>query len=82
MGIGFFGGIIVGGLAGWVASMIMKAQTGVFGNIALGIIGAVVLNLLLSFVGIYAENAWMPQLIVGAAGACLLIWAYRAIKSR
>ncbi len=82
MGIGFIGGIIVGGLAGWVASMIMKAQTGVLGNIALGVLGAVVLNLLLSFVGIYAENAWMPQLIVGAAGACLLIWAYRAIKSR
>jgi len=77
MGLGFLGGIIVGGFAGWIASMIMKAKTGVFGNIALGILGAIILNALLSYIGIYAETAWMPQLVVGAAGACLLIWAYR-----
>ena len=81
MGIGFFGGIIVGGLAGWIASMIMKTGTGVLANILLGVFGAVVLNAILSFVGIYAENTWLPQLIVGAAGACLLIWGYRAVKS-
>ena len=82
MGLGFFGSIIVGGLAGWIASMIMKADTGIILNIILGIVGAVVLNLILGWVGIYAERAWIPQLFVGAAGAALLIWGYRAIKSR
>ena len=80
MGLGFFGGIIVGGFAGWIASMIMKAQTGILANILLGIVGAAVLNLVLSFVGIYAETAWVPQLIVGAAGACGLIALYRMMK--
>lgn len=82
MGLGFLGGIIIGGFAGWIASLIMKAKTGVLANIGLGILGAVVLNGILSFVGIYAENAWLPQLVVGAAGACLLIWGYRAATSR
>lgn len=82
MGLGFFGSIIVGGLAGWIASMIMKADTGLFMNIILGIVGAVLLNLVLGWVGIYAEDAWLPMLIVGLVGACLLIWGYRAIKSR
>ncbi len=81
MGIGFFGAIIVGGLAGWIASMIMKADTGLFTNIILGILGAVVLNLILSFFGIYAERAWLPQLFVGLVGACLLIWGWRAIRN-
>ncbi len=80
MGIGIIGAIIVGGLAGWIASMIMKADTGLFANIALGIVGAVLLNIILGFLGIYAANAWVPQLIVGLVGACILIWGYRAMK--
>jgi uncharacterized membrane protein YeaQ/YmgE (transglycosylase-associated protein family) len=81
MGIGFFGAIIVGGLAGWIASMIMKADTGLRANIGLGILGAVVLNALLAMFGIYAEDSWIPQLIVGAVGASLLIWLWRMIRS-
>lgn len=81
MGLGFLGSIIVGGLAGWIASMIMKADTGLILNIVLGIVGALVLNTLLRLVGIYAAEAWIPQLIVGAAGAALLIWGWRKIHS-
>lgn len=80
MGLGFIGSIIVGGLAGWIASMIMKADTGLLFNIILGIVGALVLNFLLQLVGIYAASDWIPQLIVGAAGACLLIWGYRKVR--
>ena len=61
--------------------MIMKADTGLFLNIILGIVGAVVLNALLSFLGIYAERSWIPQLIVGAGGASLLIFVWRRLRS-
>ncbi|WP_099826775.1 GlsB/YeaQ/YmgE family stress response membrane protein [Oceaniglobus indicus] len=81
MGIGFLGAIIVGGLAGWIASMIMKADTGIILNIGLGIVGAVILNLILSVFGIYAADAWVPQLIVGLIGACLLIFVWRRVRS-
>jgi uncharacterized membrane protein YeaQ/YmgE (transglycosylase-associated protein family) len=82
MGLGIIASIIVGGLAGWIASMIMKADTGLFTNIILGILGAVVLNWLLQMFGIYPQRAWIPQLIVGAAGASLLIFVWRAIRGR
>ncbi|MFQ6547547.1 GlsB/YeaQ/YmgE family stress response membrane protein [Aestuariibius sp. 2305UL40-4] len=81
MGLGLLASIIVGGLAGWIASMLMKADTGLFLNIGLGILGAFVLNLLLSLIGVYAANSWIPQLFVGILGACLLIWGYRKVKS-
>ena len=82
MGIGLIGAIIVGGLAGWIASIIMKADTGLIANIGLGIVGAVVLNFILRLFNIYAADAWMPQLLVGLVGACLVIWVWRAVRAR
>ncbi|ATG48508.1 GlsB/YeaQ/YmgE family stress response membrane protein [Celeribacter ethanolicus] len=80
MGLGLIASIIVGGLAGWIASSFMKADTGLLANILLGILGAFVLNLILSLVGIYAANSWVPQLIVGIFGASLLIWLARRLQ--
>lgn len=82
MGLGLIGSIIVGGLAGWFASMIMKANTGIFSNIGLGIVGAVVLNFILGLLDIYAADAWITQLFVGLVGACLVIWVWRAMRGR
>lgn len=80
MGLGFILSIIVGGLAGWIASNLMKANTGVLVNIILGIVGATVLNFILGALGIYASTAIVPQLIVGIGGAALLIWVYRKMN--
>jgi uncharacterized membrane protein YeaQ/YmgE (transglycosylase-associated protein family) len=82
MGLGLIGSIIVGGLAGWFASMIMKANTGIIANIGLGIVGAVVLNFILGLLDIYAADAWITQLFVGLVGACLVIWLWRAMRGR
>ncbi|TIV20321.1 MAG: GlsB/YeaQ/YmgE family stress response membrane protein, partial [Mesorhizobium sp.] len=43
-GVGWIAAIIVGGLAGWLAEMVMKSNTGIFMNIIMGIVGAIVLN--------------------------------------
>ncbi|WP_273691078.1 GlsB/YeaQ/YmgE family stress response membrane protein [Ketogulonicigenium vulgare] len=80
MGLGILGNIIIGGLAGWFASMIMKADTGLILNIILGIVGAVLLNIVLAALGIYASDNVVPQLIVGLIGACILIAIGRAVK--
>lgn len=79
MGLGLIGSIIIGGLAGWIASSFMKASTGLIANILLGIVGAVVLNFILGLLGIYAADAWIPQLVVGFFGACLLILVGRRL---
>ena len=81
MGLGLIASIVVGGLAGWIGSALMNAKTGIFANIILGIIGAVVLNALLGVLGIYAERSFVPQLIVGAGGAALLIFVGRKLRS-
>lgn len=79
-GLGWIAAIIVGGLAGWIGSTIMKADTGIFLNIILGIVGAVVANALLSMFGIYTQaGSWLAQGVAGLIGAIILIWLYRAV---
>lgn len=80
MGLGIIMSIIIGGLAGWLASKVMKADTGLVANIVLGIVGAVLLNIVLGWAGIYAERAILPQLIVGVLGAAALIALGRMIR--
>lgn len=81
-GMGWIAAIIVGGLAGWIAEKIMKSNTGLLANIVLGIVGAVVLNAILMAIMGGTLGGWIGQLIVGIAGACLLIWGARAITGR
>lgn len=79
-GLGWIAAIIVGGLAGWIASNIMKADTGIFLNVILGIVGAVIGNALLGAFGMNAQaGSWLAQGLVGLVGAVILIWLYRAI---
>jgi uncharacterized membrane protein YeaQ/YmgE (transglycosylase-associated protein family) len=77
--IGWIAAIIIGGLAGWLAEMFMKSGTGMLTNIVLGIVGAAIANFLL---GIHTLGGWLGYLIAGFIGACVLIFAWRAIKGR
>jgi uncharacterized membrane protein YeaQ/YmgE (transglycosylase-associated protein family) len=79
-GVGFLGAIIVGGVAGWLAEMFMKSNMGLIMNIILGIIGAAVLNFLLSVLGIYTGTGLLVYLLVGFVGACILIALGRMIR--
>ena len=78
-GVGILAAIIIGGLAGWLAEQIKHSQMGLFANIILGIIGAVVLNFILAAFGM-AYTGWVAYLVVGFIGACLLIAAGRAVR--
>lgn len=78
--IGWIAALIIGGLAGWIASSIMKTGTGIFMNIILGIIGAAVASFLFSFIGI-GFGGWLGYLVAGIVGACILIGLVRAIRS-
>ena len=80
-GVGWIAAIIIGGLAGWLAATMMKSNTGIFMNIILGIVGAVVASLLLGIFGI-GFGGWLGYLIAGFIGACILIAIGRAVSSR
>jgi uncharacterized membrane protein YeaQ/YmgE (transglycosylase-associated protein family) len=54
---------------------------GILTNIVLGIVGAALANFLLGIFGV-ALGGWLGYLIAGFIGACILIFAWRAIKGR
>ncbi|MEI3853772.1 MULTISPECIES: GlsB/YeaQ/YmgE family stress response membrane protein [Ensifer] len=78
-GVGILAAIIIGGLAGWLAEKFMSSNMGLFMNILLGIIGAVVLNFVLAALGM-AFAGWIAYLVIGFIGACLLIAVARVVK--
>ena len=71
--------LIVGGIIGWVASMIMRtnAQQGILMNVVVGIVGAFLAGLLLSpFLGtgtINDSNFSIASLLVSLGGAVILL---------
>jgi uncharacterized membrane protein YeaQ/YmgE (transglycosylase-associated protein family) len=77
--IGWIAAIIIGGFAGWFASMFMKTDTGVLLNVILGIVGAAVASFLFGLMGI-GFGGWLGYLVAGFVGACILIAAVRAIR--
>ncbi len=79
-GVGWIAAIIIGGLAGWLAEMVMKSNTGVFMNILLGIVGAIVLNAILAALNISLGVGWIAYLVTGFIGACILIAVGRMIR--
>ena len=79
---GFILAIIIGGVAGYIAERIMKADHPLWLNIVLGIVGAFVVNVILGLLGFWGGGNIVGQLIAGIVGACILIWAYRAYESR
>ena len=75
----FISWIIVGGILGWIASMIMKTndQQGIFLNIVVGIVGAFLGGLLLApLVGtgtINQSDFSIGSLMVSLVGAVILL---------
>jgi uncharacterized membrane protein YeaQ/YmgE (transglycosylase-associated protein family) len=70
--------LIVGGIVGWLASLIMRtdAQQGILLNVAVGIVGAVVGGWVVSpLVGVGTINASLSigSVLVSLAGAVLLL---------
>lgn len=78
-GIGWIAAIIIGGIAGWLAEKFMKSDMGIFMNIILGIVGAIVANAILSLFGVVL-GGWIGYLIAGFIGACILIAVARAFR--
>lgn len=81
-GLGIIGWIVLGGLAGWVASMIAgnNERQGLLGNIIVGIIGGVLGGFvfgLFGTAGVTGFNFW--SFLVALAGAVILLLIWQAI---
>ncbi len=80
--MGFILAIIVGGVAGLIAARFMKAENSIFLNVALGVVGAFLVNFLMGILfGLWGGNL-LWSLIAGIIGASALIWGYREYQMR
>ena len=67
--------LIVGGLIGWLASLVMRTdgQQGIFLNIIVGIVGAFLGGLILSGGTINQGNLSLTSILVSLLGAVILL---------
>lgn len=75
--------LILGALAGWIASIIMnKNQSmGAIANIVTGIIGAFIGGSLAGFFGGSKVTGFnLYSIVISILGACVLIWIVEKIK--
>ncbi|MFI5378815.1 MAG: GlsB/YeaQ/YmgE family stress response membrane protein [Tepidisphaerales bacterium] len=80
--IDFIWFLIIGVLAGWIGGLLMKGRGfGCFGNLAVGIIGAVLGGWMFRVLGLRTVGL-RGALLTAVAGAVVLLWIVGAIKRR
>jgi uncharacterized membrane protein YeaQ/YmgE (transglycosylase-associated protein family) len=73
--------IVIGGVAGWLASSIVKGGgMGLVGNVVLGIVGAVVAGWLLPALGLGLGGGIIGAIIAAMIGAILILLVISLIK--
>ena len=76
--------LILGLVAGWLASLIMKtdSQQGTGSDIILGAVGSLVGGAVMSFLGYAGVTGFnLYSILVATLGAVILIWLGRALFS-
>ena len=76
--IGFISLIIVGGLAGWIAGMVLGARHGMFTNILVGIAGSYVGSKIAELIDIRVAGTLM-HLVIAFAGSVIVLTIWRMI---
>ena len=74
--------LIIGALAGWIASLIMKtnAEQGLLIDIIVGIIGAFIGGFVVSLFGIDPDSGFIISLITAVLGAVILLAIIKAVR--
>jgi uncharacterized membrane protein YeaQ/YmgE (transglycosylase-associated protein family) len=74
--------LVIGALAGWIASMIMKtnAEQGLLIDIIVGIIGAFIGGYVVSFFGVDPDANLIMSLVTAVIGAIILLAIVKAVR--
>ena len=83
--MGWISSILLGALAGWLASIIMDkdAEMGALANIIVGIVGGVIGNFVAGLIGLQATSDWsIGGIGISVLGAVILLWLLDFIRSR
>ncbi len=74
--------IFIGALAGFIASKIMRRGHGLLVNIIVGLIGGVLGSWIFSKLGLTVSETFWGQLLVGTAGAVVLLLILSLFKKK
>lgn len=78
-GVGLFTMLIIGGLAGWIAGMVMQSRHGLFTNILIGIAGSFVGDTLAELLQI-PTYGFSRLLIASTVGAIVILFIWRRVR--
>lgn len=81
-GFGFIAWIIIGIIAGWLAEKIMKREHGLWTNLIVGIIGALLGGFLVSLLGYNASGNWIAGILVATLGAVVLLFLLGLVRKK
>lgn len=77
--IGFFGMLLIGLIAGYIAEKVTASDHGIFTNLIVGIAGSFVGGSLARLLQINYYG-WLGALVVATIGAILLLFVWRMIR--
>ncbi|BBP47081.1 membrane protein [Thiosulfatimonas sediminis] len=74
--------LMIGAIAGWLAAKLMKGRGfGLFGNLIIGVIGALIGGFVFDILGITA-NGFIGSIITATIGAGILLYAAKLMNQR
>jgi uncharacterized membrane protein YeaQ/YmgE (transglycosylase-associated protein family) len=78
--MGVFYWIIIGLIAGWLATMLLVGRGGLFYNLAIGLVGAIVGGFLFEKLRLEVMPDFWGNLITATIGAIVFLLIWRAIR--
>jgi len=72
--------IVIGLIAGWLATLILGGRGGLLHNLAVGLVGAIVGGFIFQKLGIHPMPGFGGDLITATAGAVIFLLIWRAIR--
>ncbi len=80
-GVGFFGMLVIGLVAGYIAEKVTASDHGLFTNLIVGIAGAFVGGTLADVLGIQVYG-FLGLLVTASIGAVILLFVWRKVTGR
>ena len=79
--MGIFAWIFIGLIAGWLARQVLGGPGGLFHNLAVGLVGAIVGGFLFDKLNLHVMPDFWGALITATIGAIIFLLIWRAIRS-
>lgn len=79
--MGIIAWIVIGLIAGWLAHVILGGRGGIFGNIAVGLVGAILGGFLFEKLNLHVMPDFWGNLITATIGAIVFLLIWRAIRN-